>query len=170
MLTLYLCLFVCSFIRSFVRSFVLSSYLFYQDNVCVNDRLCVPFLHSCQSVELSESACDTLSALCFVDRPSVHCILFVLAELNREHPTKLPLSLGSPMTLWMSLITEPRIVAVHTQKVIPHPLRENVNAHTIGKSYVPLNDSLLEIYRSDPEIGKRAAEIFLRDIATIRKN
>ena len=132
--------------------------------------MCIPFLHSSQHVEVNLEAKRVLAALCRLDQPFVRGLLFALGDLcNRS----IEPSLGCSQSIWASIITEPRIIRVHTiegpfygsdSSSSSKNLRENFAEDSV--SCVPMCDKLLEIYCTDKQdgLGKLVVEIYMEDV------
>ena len=68
-----------------------------------------------------------------------------------------------PMELWTAIVTEPRIIAVHTKTVFAHDLRRNLALAYDGRKSVPSADVILDIYCSDIVLGQRLRDIYIED-------
>ena len=139
--------------------------------------MCIPFLHSFQHADVNYQAKKVLSALCRLDQDFVRGLLFALGVFSGKSDAvgNLLPRFGCPYSIWMSIITEPRIVRVHTEKssyffrnekdhMKNKNLRQNISEENI--SCVPMCDKLLEIYCADGKdgLGKLVREIYLEDV------
>ena len=137
--------------------------------------MCIPFLHSSQHVDVNNEAKKVISALCRLDQYFVRGLLFTLGDLSNRGDASNDLipRLGCPYSIWMSIITEPRIIRVHTMKGAyfgsvkdskNKSLRENISDENV--SCVPMCDKLLEIYCTDKNdgLGRLVREIYTEDV------
>ena len=132
----------------------------------------VPLLQSTQHDDVISAATNAMAALMRLDQAFSQAFIWALSELIlQKHPLERKDSVeypGRPLSIWAAIVTEPRIISVHTREFFSNNLRctpIDRGEKQALTTCVPNCDQILSIYCSDYSLGLRLREIYLRDVS-----